>query len=300
MSEHGILDTDHDSFSVQGKDKMLRRLRDCLGLPDKRKTLPESDTGTESSPNKAGISELEKIIQEIFPQNSLCFEEPSEMLELADMSSDTQHCQDDAINLQENSVSTPLSCLVSIQESEEEVAPKNIASNHRPVLEESKDSCFVDSKHDGKHDGTHHGTHHVAPTAPVSVPPVFPLQKYEITYEEPFESQVEEETVLKRYPSQLSSPEQKPGRSREALEKRRNWIPDMMKNGVLTADPLMLLTLLLIVSALLIGTVIFLASFLIFVIVSSFNGITMVFNMHPILMDLFLDDLLESVLKYLF
>jgi len=207
----------------------------------------------------SGISALENIIQEIFPQNSLCSEEASEMLELADMTTDDQHCQDQALNLQENAVSTPLPCLISVQDSEEELASKNIASIHRPVLEESKDRCFVDSKYAEPHHDAHHSTHHGAPTAPVSVPPVFPLQKFELSYDE-LENKVEE-TVPNHYPSQLSSLEQRPGSSRDALDKRRNWIPDIIKNGVLTADPLLLLTLLLIVSAFLIGSVIFLVSF---------------------------------------
>lgn len=90
------------------------------------------------------------------------------------------------------------------------------------------------------------------------------------------------------------------GRFWEVLEKCCNWILDMMKNGVFIVDLLMFFILFLIVSVFLIGIVIFFVLFLIFVIVLSFNGIIMVFNMYLILMDLFLDDLLELVLKYLF
>lgn len=255
------LDTDHDSFiTVRTKKDLLQRLRVCLGL-----TAPESDTGIESSLNMAGISELEKIIEEIFPRNR-----PSEMLELAEMSTDDKHCLDEPVNLQENLVSTPLPCRVSVQDSQEET--NNIASVQSPLLEESKGSCYDDSKYAEPY----HGMHLSAPNAQVSVPQTNPLQRFELAYEDSSERQAEEETVPSRYPEQQKSgssrealdnlceqPSPASDSSRKVLDKRHRWIEDIIENGVLTADPLMLLSLLLIVSVL-IDSVIFLVSYLTF------------------------------------
>jgi hypothetical protein len=204
---------------------MLRKLRECLGLLGTRETLPESDAGSESSLNYAGISELERIIQEIFPQD----------------------CPDETVNLLENPDSTPLPCFVSVQEREKELAITSAASTHSMVLEESKDSNFADSKPGG--------THPSGLAAPDPVAPV-PLQKYEITYEDAtLENEIRQGAASDSCPSQLPSPVQKQGNSRVVQEKRSTWILDILKNGVLTADPSRLLTLLLIVSVPLINTI---------------------------------------------
>ena len=230
---------------------MCRSLRECLGLHG----TPKSDIGSESSSDLARISELEGIIQEIFPQNSFDSEE-TEPLDSAEMASDPQDCQAEGINLQENLDSTPMPCMVSVQEREKELAITSADPNYSMVLEESKDSNFADSKHGGLHPSGLAAPDPVAPD---------PQQKYEITYEDAaVENEHREKTTIDSCPSQLSPPEQKQENSRVIQEKRSTWIPDILKNGVLTADPSRLLTLLLIVSALLINAVVYNVSFLTF------------------------------------
>ncbi|KAG0560005.1 hypothetical protein KC19_10G146700 [Ceratodon purpureus] len=220
--------------AVRRKNQMCRSLRECLGLHG----TPKSDIGSESSSDLARISELEGIIQEIFPQNSFDSEE-TEPLDSAEMASDPQDCQAEGINLQENLDSTPMPCMVSVQEREKELAITSADPNYSMVLEESKDSNFADSKHGGLHPSGLAAPDPVAPD---------PQQKYEITYEDAaVENEHREKTTIDSCPSQLSPPEQKQENSRVIQEKRSTWIPDILKNGVLTADPSRLLTLLLII-----------------------------------------------------
>lgn len=241
-------------FAVQRRDYLFRRLRECLGLLGRSETFPESDTGSESPPNGAGISQLQKIIQEIFPQNSFDCVEP-EPLESAETAFDHEHFQDETVKQQENLGANPMSYSVFVDEKEELLTRTNEASTHSSVLEDSKDNRFADSKHEGSRSS---GLAVLDPVAPV------PQQKHEITFEDAtFENEARQRTTFDNCPSEQSSLEQEQSNSWAAQEKRSTWIPDILKNGVLTADPSRLLTLLLIVSSLLISSIIYHISFLI-------------------------------------
>jgi hypothetical protein len=193
---------------------------------------------TESSPIQTGMSELETIMHEIYPQVPLDLAESSELLELTDLSPGSSHCEDETVILVENSGSTPLSIH---DEREEDRAYKNTASNYDLQLEERKENYFLDSKF-----GV---TQHCVLAAPDSIAPD-PQQKYEITFEDAtFEGQMKEGNMINMIDmSQLSPPEQE----RSSLPKDQSkdtWIIDILRNGIFTADPFRLLTLLLIVSA---------------------------------------------------
>ena len=204
----------------------------------------ESAACTEFSPIQAGMSELEKIMHEIFPKMPPDFVESSELLELADPSSVSSHCQAEPVILVENSGST-----LSIQEErEEEGACKNIASTYDLQLEGSKDSFFLDSKSSV--------TQHSVLAAPDPIAPDR-QQKHEITFEDAkFEYLMKEGIMTTMIDmSQLSSPQQEQS-SLPKEQSKDTWIMDILGNGcfgktqnIFTADPFRLLTLLLIVSA---------------------------------------------------
>ena len=219
-------------------------LRKSLGLFGKRENLPGSAACTESSTIQAGMSELEKIIHEIFPQISPDLVVSSELLELTDRSPGSSHCQDETVISTENSGSTPLSLH---EQREEERLHKNTSSNYNVQLEESKDAYFLDSKY-----GV---TQHCVLATPDPIAPD-PQQKFEITFEDAkFEDRMREGIMVDMIDmSQPSSLEQE--RSSSSKEHSKNtWITDTLTNGIFTADPFRLLTLLLIVSASLNNTV---------------------------------------------
>lgn len=228
--------------AVQEKSQRLRMLRRSLQLPGRRENLVGSATFTESSSIRAGTSELEKILHEIFPQIPPDLAEPSDLLDLADTFPGSSHCQSKTVILVENPGSTPFSIH---EEREEERACKNTASNHN--YEESKDDYALDSKYTV--------TQHVRLAAPDPIAPD-PQQKFEIRFEDAkFEGQMREGAMVDM--SQLSSPEQDQSRTRSLPKEQSKdtWIMDILNNGIFTADPLWLLTLLLIVSAPLNNTV---------------------------------------------
>uniref|UniRef100_A0A7I4BEK2 E3 ubiquitin-protein ligase n=1 Tax=Physcomitrium patens TaxID=3218 RepID=A0A7I4BEK2_PHYPA len=219
--------------AVVERGLVLRKLRESLGLPARRASLPESDTCTESS--LVWRNDLEKILQEIFPRNSLDFEEPSYPLLLEDLSSDVQDCRDVGIISKENSGSSLTSRLVSKQETESK-ACRNIPPIRSALHEGNEDSNFVDHKTGCMH---HSG---------LSAPDPLSLdlqQKHEIRFEDAkLESRLREETMNSS--GQLCYSEQDQGNGL-AQEKQSTWIPDVLKYGVLTADPFKLLTIMLII-----------------------------------------------------
>ncbi|KAG0566256.1 hypothetical protein KC19_7G050000 [Ceratodon purpureus] len=222
--------------AVQEKSKGLWMLRKSLGLFGKRENLPGSAACTESSTIQAGMSELEKIIHEIFPQISPDLVVSSELLELTDRSPGSSHCQDETVISTENSGSTPLSLH---EQREEERLHKNTSSNYNVQLEESKDAYFLDSKY-----GV---TQHCVLATPDPIAPD-PQQKFEITFEDAkFEDRMREGIMVDMIDmSQPSSLEQE--RSSSSKEHSKDtWITDTLTNGIFTADPFRLLTLLLII-----------------------------------------------------
>jgi E3 ubiquitin-protein ligase UBR1/E3 ubiquitin-protein ligase UBR3 len=246
--------------AVQDRQKMLRELRKCLGLADRRDSGVELETS----------ATLERIILDIFPESSYSCEEPLETTEATDMAIDTPHYQEESTIPADMSVSTPLPCLISVHETEErhehqmDLSPEILT---RPIpidrqerqehkMEPSPEILTgpipIHRQEDNKRPKyaepePHRGNHQAATAAPLTVPSNHPLQKFNLEYEEPVGNEVREEHKLTGCPSNISSQEQKPDNSLDAPENRLDWIPNTMRNGVLSTDPLMLLALLLII-----------------------------------------------------
>uniref|UniRef100_A0A7I4B0B8 E3 ubiquitin-protein ligase n=1 Tax=Physcomitrium patens TaxID=3218 RepID=A0A7I4B0B8_PHYPA len=236
MRELGRLAMLSNTFpgAVQDKSQRLRALWECLRLLDRRENLDAESMDTESSPILAGMSELERTVREMFPQNPIDLAEPCEDPEFAQVSSLYFHCQDGSAQKQENSQFVPVSCNVDM--GEEELARTQTTLNQSVHLEENKNSQFVEFKL-----GETYPSKLAAPD-PIEHDP---QQRHEISFEDAkIENKIREEMMIDGCLSQPFPIEQQRNTSSDSLS---TWMEDILRNGILTADPFWVLAMLLII-----------------------------------------------------